>query len=186
LQTHPNLDKDAFRQLSMLQLKNAQKPMPIGNEVSVLKWRFQSAKEDAIIPFSINCWPEDSGQGCDVNIEYTLENEDLELNDVVITIPLPAGATPVVSECEGDYKHDRPKCQLEWRIAVVDASAKSGTLAFTTPSGHSGDFFPVRVNFSSKSLLCHIVPSELLTMDDDKPVKYSTESVMFTEKYEIS
>ena len=38
----------------------------------------------------VNCWPSDNGQGgCDVNIEYVLEQEHLELNDVVIAIPIP-------------------------------------------------------------------------------------------------
>ena len=41
---------------------------------------------------AVNCWPSENGQGgCDVNIEYELEqNVDyLELEDVVITIPIP-------------------------------------------------------------------------------------------------
>jgi len=36
----------------------------------------------------VNCWPNEVGSKCDVNIEYSLENADMELNDVVITIPL--------------------------------------------------------------------------------------------------
>ena len=40
--------------------------------------------------FSVNCWPSENGQGgCDVNIEYELEQSQLELQDVVITIPIP-------------------------------------------------------------------------------------------------
>ena len=44
-----------------------------------------------LIPiFLVNCWPSDNGQGgCDVNIEYELEQDQLELQDVVITIPIP-------------------------------------------------------------------------------------------------
>ena len=39
---------------------------------------------------TVNCWPSENGQGgCDVNIEYELEHEHMELNDVCITIPLP-------------------------------------------------------------------------------------------------
>ena len=37
----------------------------------------------------VNCWPsENNKNGCDVNIEYELQQEDMELQDVVITIPL--------------------------------------------------------------------------------------------------
>lgn len=37
----------------------------------------------------VNCWPSESATGCDVNIEYELQEESLELNDVVIAIPIP-------------------------------------------------------------------------------------------------
>ena len=46
--------------------------------------RFTSS-EDSDIPLSINCWPSDNGSGgCDVNIEYELENTELELQVVFI------------------------------------------------------------------------------------------------------
>jgi len=41
------------------------------------------------VVLSVNCWPSESGSGCDVNIEYELQDEGLELNDVIITIPVP-------------------------------------------------------------------------------------------------
>ena len=39
--------------------------------------------------FSVNCWPNENDGQCEVTIEYELNNEDLELNDVVIQIPVP-------------------------------------------------------------------------------------------------
>lgn len=37
----------------------------------------------------VNCWPSENDGQCDVNIEYELLQESLELNDVVISIPVP-------------------------------------------------------------------------------------------------
>ena len=38
----------------------------------------------------VTCWPSPTGDGTvDVNIEYELENEGVNLYDVVISIPLP-------------------------------------------------------------------------------------------------
>jgi len=72
-------------------LKEAGRPFPTGQSVGVLKWRQQS-KDESMMPLSINCWPSPSSNGsCDVNIEYELENDDLELRDVVILVPLPPG-----------------------------------------------------------------------------------------------
>lgn len=53
-----------------------------------------SAQKDCVVQHTgflppVNCWPSESGNSCDVNIEYELQEESLELNDVIITIPLP-------------------------------------------------------------------------------------------------
>ena len=98
--------------------------------------RFTSS-EDSDIPLSINCWPSDNGSGgCDVNIEYELENTELELQvfesaiighiyemalqDVVITIPVPHGVgAPNVAECDGDYTMDSRRSALLWQVISV-------------------------------------------------------------------
>lgn len=39
---------------------------------------------------TVNCWPSQNGEGgCDVNIEYELEHQQLELQDLKLSIPLP-------------------------------------------------------------------------------------------------
>lgn len=43
----------------------------------------------ALFFFSVNCWPSEGGNGCDVNIEYELQEDNLELHDVIVAIPLP-------------------------------------------------------------------------------------------------
>jgi hypothetical protein len=40
--------------------------------------------------FLVNCWPNETANGgCDVNIEYELQNKNLVLKDVQISVPLP-------------------------------------------------------------------------------------------------
>jgi len=62
---------------------------------------------------------------------------------------------PVVGDCEGDYRHDSRKNILEWRLPVIDASNKSGSMEFSI-AGHTNDFFPVAVSFVSKKSFCDI------------------------------
>jgi hypothetical protein len=38
---------------------------------------------------AVNCWPSPNASGCDVNIEYELEDTTLVLENVVISIPVP-------------------------------------------------------------------------------------------------
>ncbi|XP_059484274.1 coatomer subunit delta [Neocloeon triangulifer] len=184
LQTHPNVDKDLFRSKGEIGLKNASKAFPLHTDVGVLKWRLQTQDENCI-PLTINCWPSENGQGgCDVNIEFELMNENLELNDLNITIPLLHGSSPIVSECEGEYNFDPRKSHLQWMVPVVDKNTKTGALEFSAP-GSPEDFFPVTVSFASRKPYADINITEVVNVDDDSPVKFSSEVMFFAEKYEI-
>lgn len=184
VQTHPNVDKKRFAAEAIIGLKNPAKPFPLNQDIGVLKWRFQTQNDD-YMPLAINCWPNDTGSGCDVNIEYELKRSDMELNDVIISIPLPSGVgAPVVTECEGDYHHDSRKNVLEWSLPVIDESNESGSMEFSI-NAQPDDFFPVNVSFVSKKPYCDIALTEVLMVDDDSPVKHTSEVVFYVDKYEI-
>ena len=185
LQTHPNIDKELFRTRSIIGLKNPAKPFPLNTGVGVLKWRFTSS-EEADVPLSINCWPSDNGAGgCDVNIEYELENGALELQDVVVSIPIPSGVgAPNVAECDGDYTHDTRRGALLWQHPLIDANNRSGSLEFSV-SGNPDDFFPVTVSFTSGKSFSGIKVLDCVEVDGSNPVKHSSSTTFFAEKYEI-
>lgn len=48
LQTNPNIDKNLFKNNSVIGLRDATKSFPIGTDVGVLKWRFQTQEETEI------------------------------------------------------------------------------------------------------------------------------------------
>ncbi|MCL4130776.1 UNVERIFIED_CONTAM: hypothetical protein GTU68_035659, partial [Idotea baltica] len=156
IQTHPNVDRDLWRSCAQIGMKVSNKPFPPNTDVGVLKWRFQTT-DDAFIPLSINCWPQENGSGsCDVNIEYTLECEDMELDDVTIVLPLMSGVPPpVINECEGEHEFDKLHSSLIWRIPVIDKTCPTAAMDFTA-RGTPENFFPVRVNFVSKKPYCNL------------------------------
>ncbi|CAL1537188.1 unnamed protein product [Lymnaea stagnalis] len=179
LQTHPNIDKKLFTQSSVISLKNPEKPFPVGQDIGVLKWRFQT-QDEACMPLSINCWPNENGE---VNIEYELEQENMELEDVQISIPCPTGAgAPVINECDGEHHFD--KKTLHWRLPFIDSSNKSGSMEFTI-KGHPEDFFPITVSFTSKKSYCDITVNDVQQVDGGATEKFSSEIIFFVEKYEI-
>lgn len=184
MQTHPNIDKKLFSQASVIGHKQPEKPFPLNSDIGVLKWRLQSADEE-LMPLSINCWPSENDGQCDVNIEYELLQENLQLNDVVISIPVPHGVGgPVVSDVDGEYHYDHKHSVLEWQLPVIDTSNKSGSMEFSI-AGHPGDFFPVSVSFSSTKSYCDLKITDILSADDRKPVKFSQEVSFSVDKYEI-
>ncbi len=98
------MDKKIWESQQLLQLKSAQKPFPINTDIGVLKWRLTTTDESSLpltsmcqqiitiisnLYYIVNCWPNESVDGVQVNIEYTLEMDDMTLNHVTMVIPLP-------------------------------------------------------------------------------------------------
>ena len=183
-QTHPNVDKKLFSTDSYITLKQAGKSFPVNSDVPVLKWRFVSTDESQM-PLSINCWPSENDGRCDVNIEYELVQEHMELREVTISIPCPSGVgAPVVDSADGEYEFDSRRSVMQWRLPVIDASNKSGTMEFSMP-GRGDDFFPVQVSFMSTRTYCDLSIQSVVNAEDQKPLEFSQEKVLAVDRYEI-
>ncbi|CAF3071782.1 unnamed protein product [Rotaria sp. Silwood2] len=184
LQTHPNIDKKLFTNESLIGLKNADRPFPVNQEVGVLKWRYTST-DPKEIPLTINCWPNETPNGgCEVNIEYELQNKNLVLKDVQICVPLPSGGqTPVIGKIDGDYQFDNRKITLIWTLPVIDQSNSEGTLEFSI-RGKSADFFPIQIDFVAETSYCDIKIADVKSVDNRKSAAYSSESQLIVDKYE--
>ena len=61
----------------------------------------------------------------------------------------------MVGDVDGEYNYDSKKHVLQWRLPVIDASNKTGSMEFTMVAVPD-DFFPIRVSFVSTKLYCHI------------------------------
>jgi len=184
MQTHPNVDKKLFGQNSIIGLKQGGKGFPLNNEIGILKWRLQTKDED-LIPLTINCWPNQNDDECEVTIEYELQLKELELNDITISIPVPAGVgAPNMGELDGDYNYDAKKALLEWKLPMINASNPNGSLEFTIPACPD-DFFPINVSFYSTQTMCNIAVSEVKNSETQTPVKHSHDKSLIIEKYEI-
>lgn len=184
LQSHPHIDKELLKTKTQIALKNPSRPFPINIDVGVLKWKVQTTDESNI-PLSINCWPSDNGQGgCDVNIEYELEQSQLELQDVVITVPIPHGnGAPVVAECDGDYTYEK-RGSLLWQLPLIDSKNKTGSMEFSC-GGNPDDFFPVQVAFFSKKSYSGIEVLDCYEVEEESTVKFSTETILLGDRYQI-
>ncbi|CAF0832203.1 unnamed protein product [Adineta steineri] len=184
LQTHPNIDKKLFTSESLIGLKNSEQPFPANQEVGVLKWRYTSTDVNEI-PLTINCWPNETPNGgCEVNIEYELQNTDMILKDVQISIPLPGGGqTPVIGKIDGDYQFDSRKTTLIWSLPVIDQSNSDGSIEFSV-RGKAGDFFPIQVDFNSETPFCDIKITGVRSVVNRAPVSYSNETNLIVDKYE--
>ena len=103
-QLHPTVARSFFED-RVLQLKQPDRALPVDSAVSLLRWR-QPAGGDALLPLNVTCWPEAAPDGCDVNVEYTLNPAVLAQIDALrICVPLPSGASPEVLAIDGNYHY---------------------------------------------------------------------------------
>jgi len=151
---HPKVDKKTYEKEGTLCLKGG-KAFPISRPVGILRWSYGG--EDAA-PLSINCWPEDEGNGTiSVNIEMELTRTDLVLQDVNILLPLGTTDPPAIESIDGVYKHDARSGMMCWHFDQVDANNNStASMEFSITGGNTEIFFPVQVGFRSETLLCPI------------------------------
>jgi len=151
--THPKVDKKPYEKEGTLKLKGG-KPFPIGRPVGILRWSYGEA--DAA-PITVNCWPEDEGNGSmNVNVEFELTRSDAVLTDVNILLPLGTTDPPAIESIDGQYKHDPAAGMMCWHFDQVDSSPSTGSLEFSIAGGNPEAFFPVQIVFKSERLLCPI------------------------------
>lgn len=182
IQTHPNIDKRGFQESGVVAMKQAGRPFPLNTDVGVLKWRFQS-NDSEDLPLIINCWPSETAQGCDVNIEYELQDHNLELFNVLISIPVSTqGGALNVAQCDGSYSHSHGV--LEWSLPLVDKTNSNGTLEFSAP-GTADSFYPVNVNFNMNRPFCDMKIQGVMLAGTEKSAPFSSEVSVITEQYTI-
>ena len=68
---------------------------------------------------------------------------------------------PVVGDVDGEYHYESKKHVLQWRLPVIDASNKTGSMEFSIPA-IPDDFFPITVSFVSTKLYCHVEVSHVM------------------------
>ena len=151
--THPKVDKKLYEKDGILTLKG-DKGFPTGRGVGILRWSYGS---DDAAPITVNCWPENEGNGTmNINVEFELTRSDMTLTDVNILLPLGTSDPPAIESCDGDYKHDSMAGMMCWHFDQIDASNASGSLEFSIAGNNPDAFFPVQIMFKSEKLLCPI------------------------------
>lgn len=181
--THPKVNKSDYEQKGTIVLKGG-KGLPLNRPVGVLRWSYSG--EDAA-PLSINCWPEEDGNGSvNVNIEFELIRKDMNLHDVNILLPLGTTDPPQIESIDGQYKHDASSGMMCWHHDEINAQNASGSLEFLVAGSDVDDFFPVQVMFKSDSFLCPIEITGVTSTTNGAPVPNSLTKNVIPDKYTIA
>jgi len=181
--THPKVSKPDYEKKGIITLKGG-KGLPLNKSVGVIRWSYRG--EDAA-PLSINCWPEEDGNGSvNVNIEFELLRPDMNLNDVNILLPLGTTDPPQIEAIDGQYKHDATNGMICWHHDEINAQNSTGSLEFSISGSDVDAFFPVQVMFQSESFMCPIAVTEVTSTANGAPVPNSLTTSVSPEKYTIA
>lgn len=181
--THPKVNKPAYEKSGVLSLKGG-KGLPLNRPVGVLRWSYGA---DDAAPLTINCWPEDEGNGTiNVNIELELTRPDMSLHDVNVLLPLGTTDPPAIEAIDGQYKHDPRAGMLCWHFDVIDANNATGSLEFSIGGSNTEAFFPVQVAFTSQSLLCPIEITEVVSSVNGAPIPNNLTKNVVPESYQCA
>ncbi|KAI8976829.1 hypothetical protein BDB01DRAFT_853037 [Pilobolus umbonatus] len=183
--THPNIDREAFKFSKSVQMKNSNKSFPLDQDLEMVRWK-HITQDEKEVPLSISCWPFYAGNNvCNLNVEYDLEMDHMELHDVTIDIPFPINARVDVSHCIGHYDVNIHKGILKWNLATVNRDNRSGTLECSISGDDMDAFFPVSVSFTSNQLISQVDVSDILNIKSDSFINFSKEIHLSTGEYVI-
>ncbi|KAI9513100.1 hypothetical protein F5148DRAFT_1158721 [Russula earlei] len=180
---HPHIGKFSANKERSIALKDPSRVFPVNQSLAVLKWRY-AGKDESYVPLSINCWPTPSNDGtCDVNIEYELENENVSILDLVISIPLPAGSFPTVASQSGEWRLNPSSHHLDWTVPLVNAEDRSGSLEFSVSGNDANAFFPVKVSFVGLGNTAGVRVASVSQVDSSENVIFSEDASFKADNY---
>ncbi|KAH9932095.1 Mu homology domain-containing protein [Epithele typhae] len=181
---HPSVGEFAANGDRLVALKDPSRSFPIGQPLTVLKWIY-SGKDEEHVPLSINCWPTPSNDGtCDVKIEYELENKDITLSDVVISIPLPGGSYPTVSSHTGVWALNSSSHSLDWSTPLINTDDRSGSLEFSVGGEDPRAFFPVKASFVAQGSIAGVNVQSVTSVEDDE-LEFSEDATVSVDNYAV-
>lgn len=76
---------------------------------------------------------------------------------------------------------------LQWTVPLVDQSNSSATMEFSVAGCPSADsIFPISVAFASKKMMCELEAINVLSVDTNTPIPFSSSTWLSIESYTIN
>lgn len=180
--TSPKINKSNYEKKGILVPKDTKKGFPLNRQMGILRWSYAS---DDAAPLTVNCWPEDDGDGTiNVTIEYEFIRSEMTLRDVNIVLPLGTTDPPAIESIDGNYKHDPHSGLLCWHHDQIDANNDSGSIEFAIAGSNPEVFFPVKVSFASNDFLCPIEVEGISAIDGGATVPNTMSKNVIPDSYQ--
>lgn len=181
--THPNVDKAAFSNSSIIQLKDTSKRFPANNSIGVLRWRVAGSGSDNadVLPITFTVWLNKGSDSTTVTVEYELTGSD-SLRDVSVTIPY-GSSEPTVSSFDAVYEVSGDS--LDWNIGHIDEENGTGSFEFESTGSDENEFFPMSVRFSKANPFVEVDVNGISLVEEGESTGYSKDVKSVADGYLI-
>ncbi|AAZ13289.1 coatomer delta subunit, putative [Trypanosoma equiperdum] len=184
---HAKVHKEIFAEDRVLAMRE-NKPFPVHQPVTILRWRLNNSS-GVQPPLTFSCWP-NAGS---ITVEYEISNADLVeqgLCDVRVTLPLRGAVAATVESTTGSCS-TQEDCVV-WQIPQVSNHVNASgncEVVLADPdcaaSGADEVFFPVDVTFKTRATAAHVRVLEVVQTENGVPVKFTQETQLTAEGYNV-
>jgi len=178
--THPSVDKPAFTNQQVLQLKDTSKGFPVNNQAALLRWHQASGEAPISFTIWVNQGPRNGRYS--VTVEYELANEEDLLRDVVVSIPFKRDEPSVNSM---DEVYEVAGDSLDWTIPSVGEENATGAFEFEIEAEDESEFFPMRVGFRMERPIVGVEVNDITLIEMGESVDFAKEVRSVAENYLI-
>ncbi|THY71315.1 hypothetical protein D6C86_07061 [Aureobasidium pullulans] len=181
LNSHPKVDKTAFKNDKIIQLTDTSKGFPANNSIGVMRWRLAAKAEDiSDPPITFTAWVNETGSGTyNITLEYELTGGDA-LNDVTVSIPYQT-SEPSVSSFDAVYEVSGDS--IDWTIGDVDDTNATGSFEFEAQAESEAEFFPMSVRFAKTRPYVDVDVSSVTLLNMGQDVSFSKDIKSVADGY---
>ncbi|KAG9666895.1 hypothetical protein KCU99_g9369, partial [Aureobasidium melanogenum] len=183
LNSHPKVDKAAFKNDKIIQLTDTSKGFPANNSIGVMRWRLAAKAEDiSDPPITFTAWVNETGSGTyNITLEYELTGGDA-LNDVTVSIPYQT-SEPSVSSFDAVYEVSGDS--IDWTIGDVDDANATGSFEFEAQAESEAEFFPMSVRFSKTRPYVEVDVSSVTLLNMGQDISFSKDIKSTADGYMV-
>ncbi|KAI4764347.1 hypothetical protein E4T52_03481 [Aureobasidium sp. EXF-3400] len=183
LNSHPKVDKAAFKNDKIIQLTDTSKGFPANNSIGVMRWRLAAKAEDiSDPPITFTAWVNETGSGTyNITLEYELTGGDA-LNDVTVSIPYQT-SEPSVSSFDAVYEVSGDS--IDWTIGDVDDANATGSFEFEAQAESEAEFFPMSVRFSKTRPYVEVDVSSVTLLNMGQDISFSKDVKSTADGYMV-
>uniref|UniRef100_A0A6A7G7M8 Coatomer subunit delta n=1 Tax=Hirondellea gigas TaxID=1518452 RepID=A0A6A7G7M8_9CRUS len=185
---HPKFDKQLWISEHKMGHKSSTIAFPIGahNRYTVLRYKMGPPYDDeSRTPLTVTFWPSEQNGMTVANVEYLNQLEEIELENVVISIRVPGiSDPPEINNVDGETNYSSSDGILNWHISSI-APQESGTLEFQVEELETDDFYPLQISFDSKSTLGGVSVTGVYDVNTGQQYEFESSKAMIASKYTV-